>query len=169
MTQSLFEGAMYTFVFMWSVAFEAIEGHDIPYGIIFASFMVSIMIGSVIYRVCTQKYMMSAEHILKQTFIVSTLMFVLSAFLSDSSMVLAISFNIFEVCCGIYFPVIGIIRSKHIPEETRSAVMNLFRIPLNLIVVMALVFLPKENIQLVFLFCAGLTATSFMAILHIRE
>ncbi|KAJ3092580.1 hypothetical protein HK100_006911, partial [Physocladia obscura] len=42
MTQSLFESAMYTFIFMWSVAIEAAAGDsaNIPFGIIFASFMV---------------------------------------------------------------------------------------------------------------------------------
>jgi hypothetical protein len=41
--QSLFESAMYTFVFMWSPALNALkdaDGGPLPFGMIFASFMV---------------------------------------------------------------------------------------------------------------------------------
>lgn len=34
-----------------------------------------------------------------------------------------------------YFPAIGTLRSKYLPDEHRSVIMNLFGIPLNLIVV----------------------------------
>ena len=46
MIQSLFEGAMYTFVFMWTPALQAgiatADGEfaELPFGLIFASYMV---------------------------------------------------------------------------------------------------------------------------------
>lgn len=40
--------------------------------------------------------------------------------------------------CGIYFPSVGTMRGKFIPEEVRATVMNFFRIGLNFIVVMVL-------------------------------
>ncbi|XP_052622555.1 uncharacterized protein LOC128127873 [Lactuca sativa] len=43
--QSLFEGSMYTFVFLWTPALSA-NGEDIPHGFIFATFMLSSMLGS---------------------------------------------------------------------------------------------------------------------------
>ncbi|KAJ3397181.1 Molybdate-anion transporter [Lobulomyces angularis] len=54
--QCFFEGAMYTFVFMWSPSLEAVNGENetLPFGIIFASFMVSIMLGSVLFRISLQ-------------------------------------------------------------------------------------------------------------------
>ena len=45
--QSLFEGAMYTFVFLWTPALSP-AGESIPHGMIFATFMVSSMVGSAI-------------------------------------------------------------------------------------------------------------------------
>ena len=45
------------------------------------------------------------------------------------------SFFVFEACVGCYFPLIGTLRSKIIPESHRSVIMNLFGIPLNAIVV----------------------------------
>jgi hypothetical protein len=43
-----------------------------------------------------------------------------------------------QVCCGMYFPSIGTMRGKFVPEEVRSTIMNIFRIGLNLIVVVVL-------------------------------
>jgi MFS transporter, MFS domain-containing protein family, molybdate-anion transporter len=48
------------------------------------------------------------------------------------------AFNLFELCCGFYFPTAGVLRSRYIPEEARATIMNLFRVPLNLIVVVVL-------------------------------
>lgn len=45
--QSLFEGSMYTFVFLWTPALSP-NGEHIPHGMIFACFMVSCMVGSAI-------------------------------------------------------------------------------------------------------------------------
>ena len=43
--QSLFEGSMYTFVFLWTPALSA-RGETLPHGMIFSCFMVSSMAGS---------------------------------------------------------------------------------------------------------------------------
>nr|KAJ0193615.1 hypothetical protein LSAT_V11C800415700 [Lactuca sativa] len=43
--QSLFEGSMYTFVFLWTPTLSP-NGEDIPHGFIFATFMLSSMLGS---------------------------------------------------------------------------------------------------------------------------
>jgi hypothetical protein len=42
---------------------------------------------------------------------------------------------LFEICCGIYFPCFGFLKSKYLPEQCRSGVMNFFRVPLNIMVV----------------------------------
>ena len=43
--QSLFEGSMYTFVFLWTPALSP-NDEEIPHGFIFATFMLSSMLGS---------------------------------------------------------------------------------------------------------------------------
>jgi hypothetical protein len=42
-------------------------------------------------------------------------------------------------CCGIYWPALGTMRSRYIPEEVRATMMNIFRVPLNVIVVAVLI------------------------------
>ena len=36
------------------------------------------------------------------------------------------SFLVFEACVGMYFPSIGTLRSKYLPDSHRSVMMNLF-------------------------------------------
>lgn len=45
------------------------------------------------------------------------------------------AFFLFELCVGMYFPLIGTLRSKYLPDAYRGVIMNIFGIPLNLIVV----------------------------------
>jgi riboflavin transporter FmnP len=45
------------------------------------------------------------------------------------------AFFAFEACVGMYFPLIGTLRSKYLPDAYRGVIMNIFGIPLNLIVV----------------------------------
>lgn len=47
-------------------------------------------------------------------------------------------FFIFEVVVGIYWPSMGGIKAQHVPEEVRATIYNIFRIPLNLIVLLVL-------------------------------
>ena len=65
------------------------------------------------------------------TFIVSTA----SPTLGMSLTGLMAAFFAFEACVGMYFPSIGTLRSKYVPDSHRSVIMNLFGIPLNLLVV----------------------------------
>jgi hypothetical protein len=52
--QSFFEGAMYTFVFMWTPTLESLFANDgiteIPHGLIFCGMMICVMIGSSIFK-----------------------------------------------------------------------------------------------------------------------
>merc|ERR1711920_1112629 len=45
---------------------------------------------------------------------------------------------IFEVCVGMYFPIMGTMKGMIVPEDKRAAIYNLYRIPLNLIVLFSL-------------------------------
>ena len=47
LVQSLFEGSMYIFVFMWTPKLEASLGKELPHGQSFGSFMCSMMLGSI--------------------------------------------------------------------------------------------------------------------------
>jgi len=57
-------------------------------------------------------------------------------------LILAIaSFFSFEAVVGMYFPSIGTLRSRYIPDSHRSVIMNLAGIPLNALVVGVFLFI----------------------------
>ncbi|EGG15218.1 hypothetical protein DFA_10048 [Cavenderia fasciculata] len=142
--QSLFEASMYTFVFMWtptlqeSIRSELDENDssntvELPFGIIFASFMVCFMIGSSLYKL----FSLPSERIIKFIFLVSIGSMIIP-FIFINSKLIYLAFLIFEVCCGMYYPCMGSIRSKIVPESARASILNYFRVPLNFFVVAVL-------------------------------
>merc|ERR1712039_128027 len=74
------------------------------------------------------------------TFATGSLSFVLAAIATASNqegnlMLSLASFLVFEFCCGIYFPTIGMLKSDVVPEKVRGTMYNIYRLPLNGIVV----------------------------------
>lgn len=149
--QSLFEGSMYVFVLEWTPALsppksataengEEIgeDGHrgEIPHGQIFAAFMVAIMIGSSLFKLLS-KYT-SVESFMRVVLFVSALALITPVMYPGNQLLVFIGFLVFEVCVGIFWPSLSTMRGKYVPEETRATTMNIFRIPLNCIVVFIL-------------------------------
>ncbi|KNC86862.1 hypothetical protein SARC_01008 [Sphaeroforma arctica JP610] len=145
--QALFEGAMYTFVFLWTPAL-APTNEDIPHGFIFSTMMVACMLGSAYAgRLLAEEH--KPEVYMKSVFGVSAaamIVPVLAPFLLGSMALgnprgLTVSgfgqllaFCVFEMCVGMFWPSFMQMRSKYVPEEHRSTIINIFRIPLNLFV-----------------------------------
>jgi len=160
---SLFEGSMYVFVFMWTPAMKdltklanpAFDG-DLPFGLIFSTFMVCCMAGSSTFSVLMEKKI-KVEEIGLGIFCVATCAFGLMAVSkSDTSTFLA--FLLFELCVGVYFPTMGTMKSVIVPENKRSAIYNLYRIPLNFIVLTSL--LTDLSYSTSFIVCTIMMATA---------
>lgn len=143
LTQAVFETSMFAFIFLWSPSIqEAADlnhpGSEPPFGIIFSNFMVAIMIGSVAFSAWT---FIGAELVILFYLILtlsSVAMFM--AWQSHGSEVLyTFSFLLFEICCGIYYPASATMRGQIIPENLRASVTNVFRVPLNLMVIVMLI------------------------------
>jgi len=150
--QSLFEAAMYIFVLQWppaiSKAISTAFGSSAatPYGAVFSCFMASCLLGSTIFGKLTQAGV-STESFCSIMLTLATVAMGLASWASSSSAsiltnawtqplsILVASFFAFEACVGMYFPSIGTLRSKYIPDSHRSVIMNIFGIPLNAMVV----------------------------------
>uniref|UniRef100_A0A7S2JQG3 Molybdate-anion transporter n=1 Tax=Cyanoptyche gloeocystis TaxID=77922 RepID=A0A7S2JQG3_9EUKA len=156
--QSLFEGAMYIFVFKWTPSLsdpnpDPKKRIPIPHGLIFACFMVCVMIGSAVFKFLIARK--RVESFSRFMFLLATLTMLVPV-LTESREVRFFGFLLFEVCCGIFWPCLGTMRSKYVPEEVRATLMNFFRIPLNLIVVFLLVETGKLSATTIFLCNVGL-------------
>ncbi|CAN8062570.1 unnamed protein product [Agarophyton chilense] len=160
--QSCFESAMYLMVFSWTPALQAasdsMELGEIPHGMIFSSFMVCIMIGSslFVFLLKTQP----AELFMRNLYILGVMMFTVTAISNNVWEVYGALLG-FEVICGLYFPAMGTMRAKYVPEVTRSAIMNYFRVPLNAIVCVTL-YRNLENAT-VFRLCAVMMAIAVVS------
>jgi hypothetical protein len=156
--QALFEGAMYTFVFMWTPALEK-EGVKIPHGLIFACFMIACSLGGTLFGVVSNY---APTHVLLLGVYIAAAATMIVPMLSDEPLHIMGAFVVFEVCVGLFWPGIGTLRSQLVPEHCRATVINLFRVPLNLIVCGVLYFQGSMDIGSVFKFCAGF---HFLAVL----
>jgi MFS family permease len=152
---SLFEGSMYIFVFMWTPAMKEKTDGDIPFGVVFATFMVCCMAGSSIFSVAIGS--MKNEKLGVYALSVATGTFLLMALAPNDTLAM-IAFLLFEMTVGCYFPMMGTMKSVIVPESKRAAIYNLYRIPLNFIVLFSLLtdLTPKTS----FFLCTAMLATA---------
>ncbi|KAF7638207.1 hypothetical protein Mgra_00002436 [Meloidogyne graminicola] len=145
--QSLFEGCMYVFVLEWTPALSrAALTEKIPHGYIFSSFMLSIMAGSALFNPLCNRW--NCESFMRFVLLFSSILMSTPFLLPNNPLSIFTSFNLFELCVGIAWPTLSFLRSKYIPEKSRSTIMNLFRIPLNLLVI----FLLWQNLSINLIF-----------------
>ncbi|MED6109364.1 hypothetical protein PIB30_032844 [Stylosanthes scabra] len=128
--QSLFEGSMYTFVFLWTPALSP-NDEEIPHGFIFATFMLSSMLGSSLASKLMARASLRVEGYMQIVFAVSAaalMLPILTTFIvsptkekgggiSFSGSIQLLGFCTFESCVGIFWPSIMKMRSQYIPEE----------------------------------------------------
>jgi len=186
---SVFEGSMYIFIFLWSPALTSLqdqvdvsngrlvegaekdphsEDSELPFGWIFSSFMVCCMLGSIAFsRLSTAG--VSASKSLVGILALSSISCLAMASTASNVTSSALSpqyigMLTYEFCIGLYFPAIGTLKATLVPEAERSAIYNVFRLPLNLIVLGWLV--GDFNVQNTF-FAIALLLTG-MCLLQLR-
>ena len=133
---------MYIFVFMWTPALKNLtpkeEGEDsvsLPFGLIFSTFMVCCMAGSSLFSILVERIKVEVLGI--AVMLVSSMAMMAIVF-STSDVVSFVCMNLFEMCVGMYWPIMGTMKGGIVPEDQRAAIYNLFRIPLNFIVLTSL-------------------------------
>ena len=96
-----------------------------------------MMFGSQLYNNVTSSTPVPAKRILIYTLAFASMCFFFPAYVREEGITLW-AFCIFEVCCGIYYPVMGSLKGKLIDDGARASVYGILRVPLNAFVVMAL-------------------------------
>ncbi|MBA0652007.1 hypothetical protein Goklo_019296 [Gossypium klotzschianum] len=150
--QSLFEGSMYTFVFLWTPALSP-NDEEIPHGFIFATFMLASMLGSSLASRLMARSSPRVESYMQIVFVISSASLMLPIITNVRCLQL-LGFCTFEACVGIFWPSIMKMRSQYIPEEARSTIMNFFRIPLNIFVCIVLYNVDAFPITVMFGMCS---------------
>lgn len=154
--QSLFEGSMYVFVFMWTPCLKALapEGvGDLPFGLIFATFMVCCMAGSSTFTILMDQKKIKVEDLAVKILMIASCA-IFTAAISQSETIAFLAMNLFEVAVGMYFPSMGTQKGSIVPEAQRAAIYNIYRIPLNFIVLVSL--LTKLTYRQSYLACGSM-------------
>ena len=162
-----FEGSMYLFVFFWTPALKATRvalpttipptSPDLPLGMIFASFMGSVMLGSLLFNFLVTTYaFVSPARFLTAIFALASSTLLITVISKDERMTFW-SFCVFEACVGMYFPSIGYLKGKIVDDGIRARVYGMLRVPLNIFVVVALSLTREGNKHrdTVFIACSG--------------
>jgi len=150
LTQTCFEGSMYLFVFLWVPSLqEHASRPSLPLGYIFSSFMISMMLGSLLYTtIISYHQSISNKPCSDSSLVLHGKISSLVCAVSALSLATSISspderyrfwaFCVFEACVGLYYPVQGTLRGTLVSNEHRATVASLFRVPLNVFVVVSL-------------------------------
>lgn len=77
---------------------------------------------------------MSVELASAAVFLTAAAAMALPAFTRDFPTVL-VAFLVLETCVGAFYSCSGLMRSRYLPGGLQSSVMNIFRLPLNILVV----------------------------------
>lgn len=123
------------------------------------------MIGSSIFKLASAK----KENLVKIPLVLHAVaagaMALTTVFLHNKTLVYFM-FLIFETTVGMFYPSYGVIKSEKIPEDVRSTVMNIFRIPLNAFVVLLLLKIKYLSSGVVFAVCTVAHAMAFVSYLY---
>lgn len=165
-----FEGSMYVFIFNWSPALKSTVIPP-PYGLIFSLFMMACMCGASVHTAIAE--MMRPTYRLLTVFLLGIVSLLMVSKLigqpisaddpahGQHLMAIFLAFLLFEFAIGVYFPSVGILKSEVVPEHIRSTVYNIYRVPLNAVVVgLLLCDMPLFSC---YTLCACLLGVAFVA------
>jgi len=184
LTQTCFEGSMYLFVFLWVPSMQAASapGVALPLGYIFSAFMFSMMIGSLLYTSVVQHSLPHPQssgsdpslvlHAKLSSLVCLTAGLALAGSVSAQRPETRFwAFCVFEGCVGMYYPVQGMLRGSMISNDHRATLSSLFRMPLNIFVIFALLSGVSSARQIVFAGCTlSLVLASVMtAVVVVRK
>jgi len=132
---SSFESSMFIFVFNWTPCLMEKGLPPPPFGHIFSCFMIMCMLGSRIFAYLSS--VMSVGKIGVITMALSAISHMM-IILTEDVVLRFFAFLVFECCVGLYFPLMGALKGDIVPEDMRSTIYNIYRFPLNVIVLLPL-------------------------------
>lgn len=156
-----FEATMYAFVFNWTPALESLDTPPL-HGLIFATFMMACMCGASTATIMTKVSPRTRVMIALLIGVFAFAICAVSAKRTNHLLASYMCFLVFEFCVGLYYPSMGVFKTDIVPDNVRSTIYNLYRIPLNAIVILLLL----SNLPPVvsFFLCALLLSVALLAV-----
>ncbi|WYZ35551.1 hypothetical protein EsH8_X_000198 [Colletotrichum jinshuiense] len=162
LASTMFEGSMYLFVVLWSPVLVAASSspETLPYGIIFAAFMASTLLASLLYPRLSALVSTPSRLLLCVLLAANVVFLALGTGGPRPEQVTFWLFCLFEACVGLYFPSMGYLKGKVVDDGVRAQVYGVLRIPLNVFVVVSLMFSSDDQAGRVFFVCGMLLQAS---------
>lgn len=171
LTSTFFEGTMYLFVFFWSAALKSARlrsgsEEELPFGIIFSSFMCAMMAGSALFSLAVPRHTKESTSGVLMIVVLTTSCCLSAAVLLESEHALFWALCMVELCIGAYFPSMSYLKSEVVEDGVRGRVYSVLRLPLNLFVVVAHSLDQEGDAHRnhVFMTCAALLMLSFFVV-----
>lgn len=165
--EALVESVIYIIIFLWT---PILEPSKPSLGIVFSCFMVCILAGQGLFQILSSRQLVEVPVLLiaSCTFaLLANLLCVHSTRPGHTNPDLSfIALCIFQLAVGIYFPTMGYLRSRIIPEQQRWSITNWFRVPINLISCIVLMLLHEDVFmhgnRMIFVICSALLMLSLL-------
>merc|ERR1711871_1288270 len=137
LSQAFFEGAVYTFVFMWGPTLLTIKTPTggLPTGLVFSCFMLAMTMGGKLSSLLLELYFPGgAEGLCVLVYVVAAGSMLVPVYCFEFWPVFC-AFLVLEGALGGFNSCGGTMRSRLYPESMQSSIMSVFRLPLNILVV----------------------------------
>lgn len=171
MVTCCFEGTSFLVVFFWPAvlrdahdqAHPGASGDDLPYGVIFASFMASMILGALLFSTLSRPGALSRSSSFSSSGAIANPAWPPVCLLMSAVAVAAVSllglsllagetarfytFLVFEVSNGVYVPSVAYLRGLVVDEKSRAGLYGLMKIPLFIFVILALGITAEGNLS----------------------
>ena len=135
--ESYFVSFLSLTVFMWVPSLLAVSsevGGVLPTGLVFSSFMLSMTLGGMLFSLLLPVFPGGAEGLCVLVYFVAALAMAVPLWRFEFWYVV-VAFLVLEAMVGMFNSCGATLRSRYYPEGLQSSIMSVFRLPLNLIVV----------------------------------
>ena len=140
LSESLTQGIQNLYLFLWTPVLLASTPGEINVGFIFLCMVASIVCGSKIYEVCAIYLKLNYYYMLASCLFGIVLAFI-GIFTINSFLLRVCLFTFLNGTSGLYSPTFSIIKYKVLEDKHRALLMNIFRIPLNIYIIVVLLLL----------------------------
>lgn len=152
------------YLFLWTPILLSTAQSDINIGFIFFCMVTSIIIGTKMFEIGIL-YLQAGLYTMLSAVIFGLFACLLFIYFVENFIVRLILFAILNGLCGLYQPLFSFIKYRILEEKHRALLMNIFRIPLNLYVIVCLLMLKIMDPFHVCLIASALALVAFFIVL----
>jgi MFS family permease len=150
---------------MWVPSLIRVNGKEVlPTGLVFSSFMLAMTFGGMLFSLLLPIFPGGAEGLTVFVYVTAALAMLVPVFKFEFWWVLG-AFLVLEAMVGMFNSCGATLRSRYYPENIQSSIMSVFRLPLNLFVVIGTRLADQAhdvpNLQTVFCVIAGMHMIAF--------